>query len=100
MYGMRVSSKRGWADRPQKAMKRWRYRSIVGRVASGATLCDFGEVETVSKLDVERIECTDECAPARVARDGAYLSSIYLWCVPPLPQEEDDHAGESVRSRD
>jgi hypothetical protein len=65
-------------DRPQKAMKKERDRAIVGSVASGATLCDFGEVETVSKLDVERIECTDECAPARAARDGAYLEQYLV----------------------
>jgi hypothetical protein len=59
-------------NRPQKAMKKGA-SELSSQVASGPTLCDFGELETVSKLDVERIECTDKCAPARVARDGAYV---------------------------
>ena len=34
---------------------------------------DSGDVETVGELDAERFGCTDKCAPARVAREGAYF---------------------------
>jgi hypothetical protein len=54
---MAVTSKQGWArDRPQKAMKKgWQVGLFSAQWLSGPTLCGCGEVETVSKLDVERI---------------------------------------------
>ena len=40
---------------------------------NGQRCFDSGEVATVGELDAERIGCTDKCAPARVAREGAYF---------------------------
>ena len=63
-----------WADRPQKAMKMRASGAIVVEVAGADRRCaDSGEVDTVGELDAECIGCTDKCAPARVARDGAYF---------------------------
>ena len=54
-----------------ESAREWSYRRGSGR--ADRRCADSGEVDTVGELDAECIGCTDKCAPARVARDGAYF---------------------------